>query len=202
MHFHHRLLALRDAELALRAELAQSGEPVGSYPPRLRQLHEAHARELELIIDDEGWPTSDTSETQGAEDQGAEAAWLVAMHAVSRPSFMRRCLGLLKGAANRGEVPPRQAALLEDRIRALEGRPQIYGTQLDWQNGALSPLPVEQPETVDARRASVGLEPLAEAIAIARATAQSDGAPPPEEWEASSAILDALALEVGWRNKG
>ena len=197
MHFRNRLLALRDAELSLRAELAQSGEPVGGYPPRLRQLHEAHARELELIIDDEGWPASDVADTDGA-----EAAWLVAMHAVSRPSFMRRCLGLLKGAANRGEVPPRQAALLEDRIRALEGRPQIYGTQLNWHDGILSPLPVDQPETVDERRKAVGLEPLADSIAIARTTAQSDGAPPPEEWEASSAILDALALEVGWRNKG
>jgi hypothetical protein len=194
MHFRHRLLALRDAELALRAELAQSGEPVGDYHSRLRQLHEAHARELELIIDDEGWPTSDV-----ADADGAEAAWLVAMHAVSRPSFMRRCLGLLKGAANRGEAPARQAALLEDRIRALEGRPQIFGTQLDWQNGRLSPLPIEHPETVDSRRAAVGLETLAEAIAIARSTAQADGAPPPEEWEASSAVLNALAREVGWR---
>lgn len=194
MQFRHRLLALRDAELALRAELAQSGEPMGGYHPRLRQLHEDHARELELIIDDEGWPTPDV-----ADADGSEAAWLVAMHAVSRPSFMRRCLGLLKGAANRGEIPPRFAALLEDRIRALEGRPQIFGTQLDWQDGILSPLPIDHPETVDTRRAAAGLEPLADSIATARATAQADGAPPPEEWEASSAVLNALAREVGWR---
>ena len=194
MHFRHRLLTLRDAELALRAELAQSGEPMGAYHPRLRQLHETHARELELIIDDEGWPTADV-----ADADGAEAAWLVAMHAVSRPSFMRRCLGLLKGAANRGEAPPRHAALLEDRIRALEGRPQVYGTQLDWQGGILSPLPIDNPGSVDTRRAAAGLEPLADSIANARATAQADGAPPPEEWEAGSAVLDTLAKEVGWR---
>jgi len=194
MHFRHRLLTLRDAELALRAELAQSGEPVGGYHPRLRELHETHARELELIIDDEGWPTPDV-----ADADGTEAAWLVAMHAVSRPSFMRRCLGLLKGAANRGEVPARHAALLEDRIRALEGRPQIFGTQFDWRDGRLSPRPIENPDGVDARRAAAGLEPLAEAVATARDIARADGAPPPEEWEASSAGLDALAHEVGWR---
>lgn len=194
MHFRHRLLALRDAELALRAELIASGEPAGGYNPRLRQLHEVHARELELIIDDEGWPTPDV-----ADADGSEAAWLVAMHAVSRPRFMRRCLGLLKGAANRGDVPARHPALLEDRIRALEGRPQIFGTQMDWQDGRLSPLPIEHPDSVDSRRAAVGLEPLAEAVATARGAAQNDGAPPPEEWEASSAVLDALAREVGWR---
>ncbi|OAN47964.1 hypothetical protein A6A04_04170 [Paramagnetospirillum marisnigri] len=192
--FRHRLLTLKDAELSLRAELAQSGEPVGGYAPALRRLHEANARELELIIDDEGWPTPDA-----AGEDGAEAAWLIAMHAVSRPSFMRRCLGLLKGAANRGEVPPRQAAMLEDRIRALEGRPQRYGTQLDWQDGVLTPLAVEEPETVDARRAAVGLAPLAETIATARDSARHDGAPPPEEWEASSEVLEALARDVGWR---
>jgi hypothetical protein len=194
IHFRHRLLALRDAELALRAELAQSGEPAGGYSPRLRQLHEANARELELIIDDEGWPTPDVADVDGA-----EAAWLVAMHAVSRPTFMRRCLGLLKGAAHRGEVPPRQAAMLEDRIRALEGRPQRYGTQMDWQGGILTALPIEDPDEVDRRRASVGLAPLAETIATARSAAQNDGAPPPEEWEAGSAVLDVLAREVGWR---
>lgn len=193
-YFRHRLLALKDAEQALRLELLQSGEPVGGYPARLRQLHEANARELELIVDDEGWPTA---ESAGAD--GAEAAWLMAMHAVSRPSFMRRCLSLLKSAANRDEVPRRHAAMLEDRIRALEGRPQRYGTQLDFQGGRLSPLPIEDEDGVDGRRAAAGLAPLAETIATARATAQSDGAPPPEEWEASSSVLEALAKEVGWR---
>ncbi len=193
--FRHRLLTLRDAELSLRAELVQSGETAGGYYPRLRQLHEANARELELIIDDDGWPTPDVA---GAD--GAEAAWLIAMHAVSRPSFMRRCLGVLKGEANRGEVPARHAAMLDDRIRALEGRPQRYGTQLDWQNGVLTPLPLDEPDSVDVRRASVGLAPLAETIAAARDAARHDGAPPPEEWEAASDVLDALAREVGWRS--
>jgi hypothetical protein len=89
--------------------------------------------------------------------------------------------------------------MLEDRIRALEGRPQTFGTQLDWQAGRLSPLPIEDEAGVDARRAKAGLSPLAETIATARAAAQSDGAPPPEEWEASSSVLAALAREVGWR---
>lgn len=191
----HRLLALAAAEARMRTELAQSGEPVGSYPVRLRHLHEASARELELVIDDDGWPTPATSG-----DDGAEAAWLIAMHSVSRPSFMRRCLGLLKAAANRDDTPKRHAAMLEDRIRALEGRPQRYGTQLDWQAGKLAPLPIEEPTSVDERRAAVGLAPLAETIATARAAAQSDGAPPPEEWEAASTVLDALAREVGWRD--
>jgi hypothetical protein len=192
--FRHRLLALRDAESSLRAEIAQQGEAGEGYHPRLRHLHESQARELELLIDDEGWPTPDV-----AGDDGTEAAWLIAMHAISRPAFMRRCLSLIKAAALRAEGPHHHAALLEDRIRALEGLPQRYGTQLDWQNGRLEPLPIEDPDKVDERRAAVGLAPLAETLATARAAAQSDGAPPPEEWEAASGVLADLAREVGWR---
>jgi len=190
----YRLLALAADESRLRHELAQSGEPMDGYPPRLRQLHEANARELELIIDDDGWPTPDS-----AGEDGAEAAWMVAMHSVSRPAFMRRCLGLLRSAANRDEALMRHAAMLEDRIRALEGQPQRYGTQLDWRSGRLTPMPMQDPAGVDSRRAAVGLAPLAETLATARAAAQADGAPPPEEWEAGSATLDAIAREVGWR---
>jgi hypothetical protein len=193
-HFRHRLLAMKDAEQALRAELIQSGEPLDGYPPRLRQMHETNARELELILDDEGWPT-----VESAEADGAEAAWLMTMQAVSRPAFMRRGLSLLKTAANRDEVPRRQAAMLEDRIRALEGRPQRYGTQLSFRDGKLSALPIEDETQVDALRAKVGLAPLAETIATARDAAQSDGAPPPEEWDSSSAAMETLAKEVGWR---
>lgn len=193
-HFRHRLLAMKDAEHALRAELIQSGEPLDGYPARLRQLHETNARELELILDDEGWPTVDS-----AEADGAEAAWLMVMQAVSRPSFMRRGLSLLKSAANHDEVPRHHAAMLEDRIRALEGRPQRYGTQLIFRDGKLSAPPIENEDEVDTRRASVGLAPLAETIATAREAALSDGAPPPEEWDSSSPAVEALAREVGWR---
>ena len=41
-------------------------------------------------------------------------------------------LSALQAAAGRGEVPPLQPAMLEDRIRTFEGRPQRYGTQFDW----------------------------------------------------------------------
>jgi hypothetical protein len=138
MYFQRRLLALRHADVLLRTDLAAAGELFHGYHPRIRTLHEANARELELIIDDEGWPTPDV-----AGDDGAEAAWSVVMDAISRPAFMRRCLGLLRAAVARGQVPPRHAALLEDRIRMLEGRPQDGGSGLGWDDaGQLSPLPL------------------------------------------------------------
>ena len=43
--------------------------------------------------------------------------------------------------------------------------PQVYGTQLQYDSrGCASPKPSEEPAQLDARRASVGLEPVAEYV--------------------------------------
>ncbi|WP_020393339.1 DUF6624 domain-containing protein [Kribbella catacumbae] len=43
------------------------------------------------------------------------------------------------------------------------GRPQLYGTQfVSDDNGALQPRPIDRPESLDDRRAAVGLDPFAE----------------------------------------
>lgn len=188
------LLHLAEADRRLRAQLALSGEVFAGYHPDLRALHDANARELELLIDEDGWP----SIAESGED-GVEAAFLIAMHAISRPAFQRRSLTMMKAAALRGEIPPRHPAMMEDRIRALEGRPQLYGTQLDWdENGLLSPLPC-QDDDIDARRAKLGLPPLAEAIAAVRARAAEDGELPPADWSERQQAMDAFARTVGWR---
>lgn len=191
----HRLLSLLDADRALRAELAASGALFRGYHPAMRSLHEANARELEIIIDDEGWPTADE-----VGQDGAEAALTVALHAISRPSFLRRCLTLAQTAIAQGDAPAHHGALLEDRIRVLEGREQAYGTQLDWdETGRLAPFPIAEPEGVDARRAAVGLPPLSAAVTAARARARLDGETPPADWAARRAEMEDFARTTGWR---
>ncbi|MCR6629996.1 MAG: hypothetical protein NVV74_08065 [Magnetospirillum sp.] len=149
------LIRLAENDRRLRSQLALSGQLFAGYHPSMRALHEANARELELLVDEDGWPT-----TQESGADGVGAAFLIAVHAISRPAFLRRCLTLMKSAANRGDIPAWHPATLEDRIRSLEGRPQIYGTQLDWDDDhRLSPLPIEDEEVVDERRAKVGLPP-------------------------------------------
>ncbi|CAA7621125.1 conserved hypothetical protein [Magnetospirillum sp. LM-5] len=189
------LLQLAEQESKLRHRLALSGELLEGYHPEIRAIHEANARELELAIDDEGWPTADE-----IGDDALEAAFLIALNAMSRPSFQRRCLTHMKMAANRGEIPARHAAMLEDRIRVLEGRPQIYGTQLDWdEDGHLAPLPIDAEESLDQRRAKVGLPPLAQALAQAEAEAAASQEHPAAEWLHRQHALADFAHEVGWR---
>ena len=68
------------------------------------------------------------------------------------PALQRLGLGFLRQAAIAGEVPAWQLAYLEDRIAFFEGRPQVYGTQFDWdEQGQLSPLPIKDEANVDER---------------------------------------------------
>ncbi|MDF3022978.1 MAG: hypothetical protein K0R10_339, partial [Alphaproteobacteria bacterium] len=153
-----------------------------------------NARALEAIIDDiGGWPHGGI-----ADAEGAEAAWLIAQHAISLPDFQRRVLGLLK--YNASQVPPAQVAMLEDRIRRFEGKPQLYGTQFDWdENGQLSPGAIEDEANVDARRAKVGLNPLKDRIAEMRSRAESEGDKPPADMAKRRKDMDNWAKKAGWR---
>lgn len=189
------LISLVENDKSLARKLALSGELFQGYHPTLKALHEANARELELLIDDEGWPTEGEV---GAD--GALAAFHIALNAISRPSFLRRCLTLLKAGARRGEIPAWQAATLEDRIRVMEGRPQIYGTQIDWDaDGHLAPLPIAAEDDVDARRARVGLPPLAQSLAAAQLDVTRTDEHPPAEWLHRRQAMDEFARATGWR---
>jgi hypothetical protein len=189
------LLALAAADRALRARLVTEGTLVDGYHPGLAALHHRHAARLAEIVASRGWPGRTL-----VGDDGAEAAWRLVQHAIGDPPVMRRCLPLLEAAAGRGEVPAWQPAYLLDRIRTLEGRPQRYGTQHDWDaGGELAPRPLEDPVGVDARRAAVGLGPLGACTAAMRAAAAAEGERAPADPAARQRAFEAWSREVGWR---
>ena len=189
------LLAMAGEDYRVRTELAADGSLFDGYHPRMRAVHEANVDRLAGILSERGWP----GEPQVGED-GAKAAWLIVQHAISRPALQREALEALRMAAARGEAPAMQPALLEDRIRTLEGRLQRYGTQFDWdESGELSPFPVEDPESVDDRRRAVGLGPLDEATRAQRRAAAAEGERPPGDWHARRRGMEAWLREIGWR---
>jgi hypothetical protein len=189
------LLAMAREDLRVRTELAADGSLFDGYHPRMRAVHEVNADRLAGILSERGWP----GEPQVGQE-GAKAAWLIVQHAISRPALQREALEALRMAAARGEAPAMQPALLEDRIRTLEGRRQRYGTQFDWdESGELSPFPVEDPESVDDRRRAVGLGPLDEAIRAQRRAAAAEGERSPGDWHARRRGMEAWLREIGWR---
>jgi hypothetical protein len=187
------LLALARRDLETRDRLAAAGTLFDAYHPEMQAVHEANAAALLVFVEAQGWPGRPL-----VGDDGAEAAWLIAQHAIGLPPFQRACLRYLEAAAEAGEVPAWQPAYLVDRILSLEGRKQVYGTQFDWDGkGEMSPLPIEDAAAVDALRSAVGLPPLAEAILVQRASANRDNRP--ADLAEHRRRMRAWARLVGWR---
>lgn len=188
------LIALAEKDRLTRERLATQGALFEGYHPEMQAVHESNADLLAELISTYGWPTSEI-----AGPDGAEAAWLIVQHAISRPDFQRACLTHLQEAADAGGAPPWQPAMLLDRIHMFEGIPQIYGTQFDWDEaGEMSPVPIQDPATVDDRRAKIGLPSLKESLAKYRARLQPEDRP--HDLARHAAERQEWLAKVGWRS--
>ncbi|MEW9570133.1 DUF6624 domain-containing protein [Rhodanobacter sp. Si-c] len=187
------LVALAKGDLSVRSELVADGSlGFQGYHPRMEAVHKDNAARLAAIIDQYGWPGLTL-----VGKEGAWAAWLIAQHSIGNPPFMRRCLSLLKQATSDGEAIPWQVAMLEDRIRMYEGKPQIYGTQFQPdKNGQLNPYQIENPESVNDRRLAVGLNTIEERTAELRAQSASENIPTPPDLEEQ---YEKWLYSAGWR---
>ncbi|MFD7161372.1 DUF6624 domain-containing protein [Kribbella sp. NPDC059898] len=159
------LLRRMDLDQSARAEVQDLPDEarLDRWPSVARIDHDNTAW-LATIIASGGWPRiSDVGE------QGATAAWILAQHSDDAPAVQREFHQHMAAAAACGEAEPRLLAYLEDRIRVNAGRPQLYGTQfITVGNGEPQPRPIHDRESLDQRRASVGLEPFADYAATMR----------------------------------
>lgn len=112
-------------------------------------------RKIEKIIDQHGYP----GKSLVGEEQSS-TAFLVIQH--SDLASQEKYLPLLKEAAEAGELPYSNLALLIDRIRMRHKLPQIYGTQLyrNPKTGTIEFFEILDEACVDQRRKEVGLPPL------------------------------------------
>jgi hypothetical protein len=151
------LIAMRAEDFGVRAELSAADELGGPYVPRMEAIHLKNAARLRKLIDRHGWPDEDI-----AGKDGAEAAWLIAQHAIGEPEFQRRALRWMRENAAQARIPAWQPAYLEDPIAMCEGRPQRFGTQWldDPRDGRIRPWKLADIERVNELRAGVGLPDL------------------------------------------
>lgn len=107
------------------------------------------------------WPTR---EVVGA--AGARAVWAL----VQRDTALERAALRRMMEAGPGASVPADVAVLEDRVRLLSGRKQLYGTQMRSEGGGPPrPLAIEDSAHVDLRRIAAGLPPLKHAVCAAGA---------------------------------
>jgi len=119
-------------------------------------VDEKNTARLKEIIEERGWPT-----ITSVGKKAASAAWLLAQHADKDPAFQEKCLSLMKELPE-DEVILWNIALFEDRVRMNTGRPQLYGTQFRMSEGNFGPVPIEDEEHLEERRAAMGLESFEE----------------------------------------
>jgi hypothetical protein len=187
------LLALQSRDVALREELQAEGTLHGGYHPRMEEVHRDNARQLRELIARFGWPNE-----RLAGSDGAEAAWLIAQHAIAEPDFMRFCCTLLEREVASGTVPKWQLAYLDDRVRVSEGRLQRFGTQFEITPDGPELCPVENPDSLDTRRLQVGLGPIADRLE----SMKNSPRPNAEEFEAYKRAKMAWRVKVGWAARG
>ncbi len=135
----------------------EDAPPEGS---TLLAVNEANVARFAAIVDEvDAWPGL---RTVGAD--GTDAAWMLAQHADRTNELRRGWLPRLRAAVESGDADPRHLASLTDRIAAVAGEQQEFGTiVLLASDGEIEyPLPARDAARLDARRADIGLNPVAD----------------------------------------
>ncbi len=169
------LVAMAAADQQVRSELVafiqdHPGEdPSLQLALRMLSLDAENTARIQTIVAEHGWPTS---ELVGRE--ASRAAWLLVQHADSAPDFQAAVLGELEPLLAEGAIDRRDYALLTDRVLVAREQAQRYGTQYVTRTVEGVPVfapatPIEDPANLDARRASMGLEPHADYVEELRA---------------------------------
>ncbi|MGW4289581.1 DUF6624 domain-containing protein [Streptomyces sp. NPDC004673] len=130
-----------------------------------------HGRFLREVVGKPGWPSG---RTVGAE--ASLAALVILLNARSVP-LLTLCRPLLAEAVERKGAHAAHLAYVCDLHAVLVGAQQTYGTQVN--PATMRPFPIKQAPSVDARRAAVGLPPLATSLAQTPDVAERDDAPAP-----------------------
>ncbi len=189
-----RIIALRNTDIEFRERLVQNKRIGEGYNEEMKKLHNRNARILNHIIDTIGYPTIDK-----VGKEASEAAWMIIQHSIEQPDFMKKCVKLLERAVSENKAEARSLAYLTDRIATLEGKPQLYGTQFDWdENKKLSPKLFDNLAKVNQRRKSIGLKTLEEQTAIIRRQAENESQFPPTDFVKRKQEIDEWRKKVGW----
>lgn len=120
------------------------------------EMDKANTAWLRAWVTKCGWPKR--SEIGEEAELGA---WLIAQHADVTPDFQVEAAAAMKKSVLEHEASGSRLALLVDRNRRLQKKPQVYGMQFDIVDGKMIFLRVEQPDQLDARREEIGLDAFA-----------------------------------------
>ncbi len=145
------LISMMKKDQAMRKKWAESGFDSNKYDSKVDETNEKRIKE---ITDKTGWPA-----ISAVGKEASTAAWLLVQHAGNNPSFQKTILQKMKKLPKK-EVDQKQIAKLEDRIRLLEGKKQLYGTSfnINLKTKKLTVGPIYDIKNIDKRRKKLGLD--------------------------------------------
>lgn len=114
---------------------------------------------IDSIISKYGWLGVDK-----IGEKGNAALFLVIQH--SDLKTQEKYLPMMKDAVKKGNANGSELALLIDRIEMFNGRPQVYGSQIQYIDGKYTIYKIIDEKNVNKRRSEVGLQPLEEYVKI------------------------------------
>ena len=110
--------------------------------------------ELKEIVNEKGWPTIALVGIDAS-----NAAMLILTH-TSDHAWQRQLLPQLQELADTNKIDLSPLALVIDKELVAEGKLQRYGSQFKFINGEIAMYTVENPATLDQRRAKALLPPM------------------------------------------
>ena len=151
------LLRMRDEDQRVRDGFgAALGANDTVYLKRLVATDSALTLRLKEIVRTHGWPSR---ALVGAD--GASAAFLILQHSPAA-DFRRELLPQLWEQVRAGEPWAREVAMLTDKTRLSEGKPQLYGSSFSLRDGKLVADSIEDLPGLERRRREVGLPTMEE----------------------------------------
>lgn len=135
-------------------------------------IDSANTAWLKDVVQRSGFPAPAQVGKQGVID-----AWLLVQHADRDPAFQSAILVQLEPRAQDGTIRASDYAMLVDRVRISQGRPQLYGSQFTADPSksiGMHREPVEDVAHLDERRARMGLMPSQDYECALRATYNAD----------------------------
>jgi hypothetical protein len=149
-----QLVWMAELDADLRSRVVAAETPNMDDMRELQESEVEQSAKLRELLEEHGWPSVDMV---GA--AAAEAAWTLLKH--GDVELKELGLSLVSQAENPG-VAPTDIAIMTDAVLVERGKPQLYGTQFSMVHGRLVQHPVDDGDSVEARRARLGFPPLDE----------------------------------------
>lgn len=163
-----KLLAIFEDDQSIRKEYISAQKEFGYKSKQVDSLGRIMAYKDSInvitvteILDNYGWVGPDK-----VGGQANHTLFLVIQHAELKTQ--QKYLPMMREAVKNKNASSRTLAFVEDRVALREGRRQIYGSQIGYDNETQKSyvLPLDDPDNVDKRREEAGLGLLADYVKL------------------------------------